>query len=56
MLGLLTAHADANRIFRGLTSGYGLAAVIVSAGAGLATLALVWTGRFQLARVWRRQN
>jgi cytochrome d ubiquinol oxidase subunit II len=49
--GLAVMHSDARHIYRGLTSGYGLAAVIVSAVAGLATLALVWRSRFQPARV-----
>lgn len=48
--GLVVAHQDAHRIYRGLTTGYGLAAVIVSAAAGLTTIALVWLNRFQLAR------
>ncbi|HEX4019123.1 MAG TPA: cytochrome d ubiquinol oxidase subunit II [Frankiaceae bacterium] len=48
--GLIVVHHDAERIYRGLTSGWGLAAVIVSALAGLMTLALVWGNRFQLAR------
>jgi cytochrome bd ubiquinol oxidase subunit II len=49
--GLAVMHSDARHIYRGLTSGYGLAAVIVSAVAGLGTLALVWRSRFQPARV-----
>jgi cytochrome d ubiquinol oxidase subunit II len=48
--GLAVLHTDARRIYDGLTAGYGLAAVIVSAVAGLATLALVWRDLFQLAR------
>ena len=48
--GLIVVHHDAERIYRGLTGGWGLAAVIVSALAGLTTLALVWGNRFQLAR------
>jgi cytochrome d ubiquinol oxidase subunit II len=48
--GLIVVHHDAERIYRGLTEGWGLAAVIVSALAGLTTLALVWGNRFQLAR------
>ncbi len=43
-------HADARPIWDGLTSGAGLAAVLVSAAAGLVTLALVWRGRFEPAR------
>jgi cytochrome d ubiquinol oxidase subunit II len=49
--GLAVLHNDARHIYQGLTSGYGLAAVIVSACAGIGTLALVWAARFQLARV-----
>jgi cytochrome bd ubiquinol oxidase subunit II len=49
--GLAVMHHDARHIYHGLTSGYGLAAVIVSAAAGTATLVLVWASRFQLARV-----
>src|SRR4051812_26880420 len=49
--GLAVMHHAARRIYPGLTSGYGLAAVIVSASAGLGTLALVWFSRFQPARV-----
>jgi cytochrome d ubiquinol oxidase subunit II len=48
--GLIVVHLDAERIYRGLTESWGLAAVIVSALAGLTTLALVWGNRFQLAR------
>jgi cytochrome bd ubiquinol oxidase subunit II len=49
--GLAVMHSDARHIYQGLTSGYGLAAVIVSAVAGLGTLALVWRSRFQQARI-----
>jgi cytochrome bd ubiquinol oxidase subunit II len=41
---------DAPEIWDGLTSGAGLAAVFVSAAAGVATLALVWRSRFEPAR------
>ena len=50
VVGLVVVHHDAERIYRGLTGGWGLAAVIVSALAGLTTLALVWQNRFQLGR------
>ena len=50
MVALLVVRSDARPLFDGLTSGAGLAAILVSAAAGLATLALVWTGRFELAR------
>jgi cytochrome d ubiquinol oxidase subunit II len=42
--------ADAERLYDGLTEGAGLAAVAASALAGIATLILVWRGRFELAR------
>jgi cytochrome d ubiquinol oxidase subunit II len=47
-LGVL-AH-DAERIFDGLTSGYGLAALIASLVAGVTTLALVWRRQYEPAR------
>jgi cytochrome d ubiquinol oxidase subunit II len=48
--GLLVLRSDARPLFDGLTSGGGLAMVIVSAAFGLVTLALVWTRRYGLAR------
>ncbi len=48
--GLLVVRSDARPIWDGLTSGSGLAAVIVSAVAGTATLLAILQGRFQLAR------
>jgi cytochrome d ubiquinol oxidase subunit II len=48
--GLLVLRSDARPLFDGLTSGAGLAAVLVSAVAGLATLALVRAGRYEPAR------
>jgi cytochrome d ubiquinol oxidase subunit II len=50
MAGLLVLRSDARPVYDGLTSGGGLAAVAVSAAAGIATFALVWTRRFELAR------
>ncbi len=47
---LLVLRSDARPLYDGLTSGSGLVAVIVSAVAGLATFALVWTARFEPAR------
>jgi cytochrome d ubiquinol oxidase subunit II len=47
---LLVVRADARPLFDGLTSGLGLAAVLVSALAGAATMALVWSERFGPAR------
>jgi cytochrome d ubiquinol oxidase subunit II len=49
--GLLVLRSDSRALFDGLTSGSGLAMVIVSALAGAATLWLVWSERYGLARV-----
>jgi cytochrome bd ubiquinol oxidase subunit II len=49
--GLPIVHHDAREIWDGLTSDGGLAAVIVSGLAGMATLALVYRRRFEPARV-----
>lgn len=49
--GLAVVRHDARPLWDGLTSGSGVAAVAVSAVAGTATLALVWTNRFGAARV-----
>jgi cytochrome bd ubiquinol oxidase subunit II len=51
LAGLLVVRSDARDLYDGLTSGGGLAMVIVSGIAGLVTLALVWTERYGLARV-----
>jgi len=48
--GLAVVHADAPRLYDGLTSGGGLAMVIASGVAGAATLTLVWTERYGAAR------
>jgi cytochrome d ubiquinol oxidase subunit II len=48
--GLIVLRADARELFDDLTSGGGLAAVLVSAAAGLGTLLLMRTGRFEPAR------
>ncbi len=48
--GLLVLRSDARALYDGLTGGSGLAMVIVSAAAGAATLALVWTERYGPAR------
>jgi cytochrome bd ubiquinol oxidase subunit II len=48
--GLAVVNSDAPDLFDGLTSGLGLACVAISALAGLLTLALEWTERFELAR------
>jgi cytochrome bd ubiquinol oxidase subunit II len=51
LAGLLALRSDARELYDGLTSGGGLAMVLVSGGAGLATLALVYRERYGLARV-----
>ena len=48
--GLFIIKADENHLFHALLSGEPLAAVIVSALAGVGTLALVWVRRFEAAR------
>ncbi len=48
--GLAVVHGDARPLYRGLLDGDGLAAVVVSAVAGLGTLALVASARFEAAR------
>jgi cytochrome bd ubiquinol oxidase subunit II len=48
--GLVVLHYDAERIFRRLTQGEGLPAVVVSFIAGVATLALLWRRRYEPAR------
>jgi cytochrome d ubiquinol oxidase subunit II len=49
--GLVVLRDDARDLYDGLTSGRGLAMVGVSAVAGGLTLALVWAGRFGVARL-----
>jgi cytochrome d ubiquinol oxidase subunit II len=49
--GLLVLRWDARELYDGLTSGGGLAFVVSSAAGGVATLWLVWRGRFEAARV-----
>lgn len=48
--GLALVRVDARPLFAGLVTSPGLVALIVSAGAGLGTLALVWGRRFGAAR------
>ena len=50
LAGLLVIRASAGSLWHGLTSGLGLALVIVSALAGVVTMALVFSGRFGPAR------
>jgi cytochrome d ubiquinol oxidase subunit II len=48
--GLAVVHSDAPDLYDGLTSGLGLVMVIASALIGIATISLVWTRRFEVAR------
>ena len=48
--GLIIVRSDAPRLSHGLTTGAGLVCVLVSAAAGVATLALVLAGRYDAAR------
>jgi cytochrome d ubiquinol oxidase subunit II len=50
LAGLLVIRASAPSLWHGLSSGPGLALVIVSAAAGVLTMVLVWFGRFGPAR------
>jgi cytochrome d ubiquinol oxidase subunit II len=50
LAGLLVLKSDVPRLYDGLTSGAGLAAVLASAAAGAAALWLLWARRFELAR------
>ena len=50
LTGLVVVRADAPSLFEGLTTGPGIAALAASAGAGLATLALLWRSAFEPAR------
>ena len=50
LAGLLVVRSDARELFDGLTSGAGLACVLVSGAAGVGTLALVAAGRHEPAR------
>jgi cytochrome bd ubiquinol oxidase subunit II len=47
---ILVLREDAPELYDGLTSGVGVAFVVASALAGIATLAMVWTRRFAAAR------
>ena len=48
--GLAVVNSEAPDLYDGLTSGAGLACVIGSAVAGVATLAFEWRERFEIAR------
>jgi cytochrome d ubiquinol oxidase subunit II len=49
--GLVVIHSDAPALYRGLTRGWGLAAVVVSGTAGLGSLALLVRRGYQAARL-----
>ena len=48
--GLFVVRAEARALYEGLTSGAGLALLVVSALAGALTLVLVWRARYRVAR------
>jgi cytochrome d ubiquinol oxidase subunit II len=48
--GLFVVKSDAPDLYDGLTSGAALVAVVASALAGVITLWLIWTNRFEIAR------
>jgi cytochrome d ubiquinol oxidase subunit II len=50
LIALIVVHADAHRLWHGLTHGGGIAALVISALAGATTLMLVLTRRYALAR------
>ncbi len=49
--GIFVIRSDAPDLYEGLTSGFGLVVLIASALAGAVTIGLLWTRRFDLARV-----
>jgi cytochrome d ubiquinol oxidase subunit II len=51
LAGVGVLRADARPIWDGLTSGWGLAALVASGVGGIATLSLVWRSRFEPARL-----
>jgi cytochrome d ubiquinol oxidase subunit II len=51
LIALVVVHADAHRLWHGLTHGAGIAALALSGLAGLTTLALVLARRYEPARV-----
>jgi cytochrome d ubiquinol oxidase subunit II len=51
LAGLLVVRSDARPLFDGLVEGAALACVIGSGAAGVATLGLVWAGRYGVARL-----
>jgi cytochrome bd ubiquinol oxidase subunit II len=50
LVGLIVVHADAHRLWHGLTHGGGIAALVVSGLAGASTLMLVVARRYEFAR------
>ena len=49
--GLFVVRSDARQLYDGLTSGWGLVCVLASGAGGVATLALLWRGAYELARL-----
>jgi cytochrome bd ubiquinol oxidase subunit II len=47
---LIVLHSDAHSLYRGLVHGDGLVALVISIGAGVGTLILVWRRRYEPAR------
>src|SRR3954469_10195593 len=50
VVGLIVIHHDAHPLYDGLVNGSGRPALVASAVAGVGTLRLVWTRRFEAAR------
>src|SRR5258708_11524557 len=48
--GLIVEDHDAHRIYTGLTTGWGLTAVVISGVAGITSLGLTWMRRYGAAR------
>lgn len=51
IIGLVVIDNDAHRLFHGLLRGWGLAAVIISAAAGLISLALIFRRAYEASRL-----
>jgi cytochrome d ubiquinol oxidase subunit II len=51
LVALIVVHEDAERIWHGLTHGWGFAPLAVSVAAGLGALSLVVAGRYERARI-----
>lgn len=51
LIGIAVLRTDAPELFHGLTSGWGVAVIVLSAVSGVSALSLVWDRRYALARV-----